>query len=60
MPIDFNKQDEPDLRSEAECFPDVDPGGGGGGASKVTRKGDLLIIAGGGYRDWETDRKSVV
>lgn len=26
MPIDFNKQDEPDLRSEAECFPDVDPG----------------------------------
>jgi co-chaperonin GroES (HSP10) len=26
MPIDFNKQDEPDLRSEQECFPDVDPG----------------------------------
>lgn len=26
MPIDFNKEDEPDLRSEQECFPDVDPG----------------------------------
>ena len=26
MPIDFNKDDEPDLRSELECFPDVDPG----------------------------------
>jgi co-chaperonin GroES (HSP10) len=26
MPIDFNKQDEPDLRSEQECFPDVDSG----------------------------------
>lgn len=26
MPIDFNKQDEPDLRSEQECFPNVDPG----------------------------------
>jgi co-chaperonin GroES (HSP10) len=26
MPIDFNNDDEPDLRSEAECFPDVDPG----------------------------------
>jgi co-chaperonin GroES (HSP10) len=26
MPIDFKQKDEPDLRSEAECFPDVDPG----------------------------------
>jgi co-chaperonin GroES (HSP10) len=26
MPIDFNNQDEPDLRSEQECFPNVDPG----------------------------------
>lgn len=26
MPIDFNSKDEPDLRSEQECFPDVDPG----------------------------------
>ena len=24
--IDFNRNDEPDLRSEQECFPDVDPG----------------------------------
>jgi co-chaperonin GroES (HSP10) len=26
MPIDFNSKDEPDLRTEQECFPDVDPG----------------------------------
>ena len=26
MPIDFSKQEEPDLRSEAECFPNVDSG----------------------------------
>jgi co-chaperonin GroES (HSP10) len=26
MAIDFNVKDEPDLRSEQECFPDVDPG----------------------------------
>ena len=26
MAIDFSKKDEPDLRSEQECFPDVDPG----------------------------------
>lgn len=24
--IDFNTNDEPDLRSELECFPEVDPG----------------------------------
>jgi co-chaperonin GroES (HSP10) len=24
--IDFNSKSEPDLRSELECFPDVDPG----------------------------------
>lgn len=24
--LDFKQEDEPDLRSEAECFPDVDPG----------------------------------
>ena len=24
--IDFREKDEPDLRSEQECFPDVDPG----------------------------------
>ena len=24
--IDLNSKDEPDLRSEQECFPDVDPG----------------------------------
>lgn len=26
MAIDFNSKDEPDLRSEQECFPDVDAG----------------------------------
>ncbi len=26
MAIDVNKKDEPDLRSEEECFPKVDPG----------------------------------
>ena len=26
MPIDFNSREEPDLRSELECFPEVDPG----------------------------------
>ena len=26
MPIDFNSRDEPDLRSEQECFPTIDPG----------------------------------
>ena len=26
MAIDFKSKDEPDLRSEIECFPDVDPG----------------------------------
>ena len=26
MSIDFNSKDEPDLRSEQECFPTIDPG----------------------------------
>ena len=26
MAIDFNSKEDPDLRSEQECFPDVDPG----------------------------------
>jgi co-chaperonin GroES (HSP10) len=26
MAIDFTQKDEPDLRSEAECFPNIDPG----------------------------------
>ena len=26
MPIDFDSREEPDLRSELECFPEVDPG----------------------------------
>ena len=24
--IDYKEKDEPDLRSEQECFPDIDPG----------------------------------
>jgi co-chaperonin GroES (HSP10) len=26
MAIDFREKDEPDLRSELECFPEIDPG----------------------------------
>ena len=26
MAIDFSSKDEPDLRTELECFPNVDPG----------------------------------
>jgi co-chaperonin GroES (HSP10) len=52
MPIDFNKQDEPDLRSEQECFPDVDPGVEILGdrvlvqlrREKTTSKGGILLV----------------
>ena len=52
MPIDFNKQDEPDLRSEAECFPDVDSGVEILGdrvlvqlrREKTTSKGGILLV----------------
>lgn len=52
MPIDFSKNDEPDLRSELECFPDVDPGIEILGdrvlvqlrREKVTSKGGILLV----------------
>ncbi|CAB5238880.1 GroES chaperonin family [uncultured Caudovirales phage] len=52
MPIDFNKDDEPDLRSEQECFPDVDPGVQILGdrvlvqlrREKIASKGGILLI----------------
>ena len=53
MAIDFNaKQDEPDLRSENECFPDVDPGIEVLGdrvlvqlrREKVSSKGGILLV----------------
>jgi co-chaperonin GroES (HSP10) len=52
MPIDFNKHDEPDLRSEQECFPNVDPGVEILGdrvlvqlrREKTTSKGGILLV----------------
>jgi len=52
MPIDFNKQDEPDLRSEQECFPNVDPGVEILGdrvlvqlrREKITSKGGIILV----------------
>lgn len=52
MPIDFNKDDEPDLRSELECFPIVDPGTDILGdrvlvqlrREKIASKGGILLI----------------
>jgi co-chaperonin GroES (HSP10) len=52
MPIDFNSQDEPDLRSEQECFPNVDPGVEILGdrvlvqlrREKITSKGGILLV----------------
>jgi co-chaperonin GroES (HSP10) len=50
--IDFNVKDEPDLRSEQECFPDVDPGVEILGdrvlvqlrREKTTSKGGIILI----------------
>ena len=52
MPIDFNKDDEPDLRSELECFPNVDPGTDILGdrvlvqlrREKIASKGGILLV----------------
>ena len=53
MAIDYNaKQDDPDLRSELECFPDVDPGIEVLGdrvlvqlrREKVSSKGGILLV----------------
>jgi co-chaperonin GroES (HSP10) len=52
MAIDFNSKDEPDLRSEQECFPDVDPGTEILGdrvlvqlrREKTTSKGGIILV----------------
>ena len=52
MAIDFKQQDEPDLRTEKECFPDVDPGVEILGdrvlvqlrREKVTSKGGIILV----------------
>jgi co-chaperonin GroES (HSP10) len=52
MAIDFGTKDEPDLRSEQECFPDIDPGVEILGdrvlvqlrREKVTSKGGIILV----------------
>ena len=52
MAIDFNQKDEPDLRSELECFPVIDPGIEGAGdrvlvqlrREKVASKGGIILV----------------
>ena len=52
MAFDFNSKDEPDLRSELECFPNVDPGTEILGdrvlvqlrREKTTSKGGIILV----------------
>jgi co-chaperonin GroES (HSP10) len=52
MAIDYNKKDEPDLRSELECFPILDPGIEVAGdrvlvqlrREKVASKGVIILV----------------
>jgi co-chaperonin GroES (HSP10) len=52
MAIDFNSKDEPDLRSEEECFPEMDPGVEVVGdrvlvqlrREKTTSKGGIILV----------------
>lgn len=52
MAIDFKKDDEPDLRSELECFPEIDPGVEVVGdrvlvqlrREKTTSKGGIILV----------------
>jgi co-chaperonin GroES (HSP10) len=52
MAIDYNKKDEPDLRSELECFPELDPGIEVAGdrvlvqlrREKVASKGGIILV----------------
>jgi co-chaperonin GroES (HSP10) len=52
MAIDYNKKDEPDLRSELECFPILDPGIEVAGdrvlvqlrREKVASKGGIILV----------------
>lgn len=52
MAIDFDKKAEPDLRSELECFPEIDPGIEVAGdrvlvqlrREKITSKGGIILV----------------
>jgi len=52
MAIDFREGDDPDLRTEVECFPDIDPGVEILGdrvlvqlrREKVTSKGGIILV----------------
>lgn len=52
MAIDFKQNDEPDLRSEQECFPEIDPGIEVVGdrvlvqlrREKVSSKGGIILV----------------
>ena len=52
MAIDFKQKDEPDLRSELECFPNLDPGIEVAGdrvlvqlrREKVASKGGIILV----------------
>jgi co-chaperonin GroES (HSP10) len=52
MAIDFGTKDEPDLRSEQECFPNIDPGVEILGdrvlvqlrREKITSKGGIILV----------------
>ena len=52
MAIDFRQEDEPDLRSEQECFPIIDPGVEILGdrvlvqlrREKITSKGGIFLV----------------
>lgn len=52
MAIDFNVEDEPDTRTELECFPEVDPGVEILGdrvlvqlrREKITSKGGIILV----------------
>jgi co-chaperonin GroES (HSP10) len=52
MAIDISQKDEPDLRSELECFPEIDPGVDVAGdrilvqlrREKVASKGGIILV----------------
>ena len=52
MAFDLVQKEEPDLRTEAECFPDIDPGIDVAGdrvlvqlrREKTTRKGGIILV----------------
>jgi len=52
MALDVNQKEEPDLRTEEECFPNIDPGIEVAGdrvlvqlrREKVTSKGGIILV----------------